>query len=265
MIDIQRVKEDRGIKLEKVGIKRLRYPVRLLVKGGAAPQTPVATIELAVEVPSDVKATHMSRFTRLVHRYKDALHSQRFIEMIQDVRTQLEAPRAYGKFSFPYYLEKNAPISREISLMEYQCELEGTSGESGDELFLTVMVPVTTLCPCSKAISEMGAHNQRADVKVIADISKELLWIEDIIKAVEDSASSPLYSLLKREDEKYVTEQAYKNPQFVEDVVREAYLRIEKLYRNKQHCSFVIECESYESIHNHSAFASTQYQYHTNS
>ncbi|MDR2481275.1 MAG: GTP cyclohydrolase FolE2 [Spirochaetaceae bacterium] len=260
MIDIQRLKENRGIKLKKVGIKRLRYPVRIRVKGENVYQTPIATIELSVEVPANIKGTHMSRFTSIVHKYKDVIHSQRFIEMIQDIQKTLEAPRAYGKFSFSYYLEKNAPVSHETSLMEYICELEGTSASGNDELYLTVTVPVTTLCPCSKAISEMGAHNQRADVKVTVDVSKEFLWIEDIIKAVEDSASSPLYSLLKRVDEKYVTEQAYKNPQFVEDVVREVYLRIEKLFQNKKNCNFTVECESYESIHNHSAFASTNYQ-----
>lgn len=260
MIDIQRVDETRGIKLEKVGIKRLHYPIRLLVKGESEYQTPVANVELSVEVPADVRATHMSRFTRLVHRYKDAIHGQRFVEMLNEMRHELEAPYAQAIFSFPYYIEKHAPVSREASLMEYMCKLHGTAGEGRDGLFLSVSVPITTLCPCSKAISEMGAHNQRADVTVNANVSRELLWIEDIIKAVEDSASSPLYALLKRVDEKYVTEQAYKNPQFVEDVVREVYLRIEKLYRNKEHCEFSIECESYESIHNHSAFAATCYQ-----
>lgn len=259
MIDIQRVKEERGIRLVRAGIKRLRYPIRILVKGEDVFQTPVATVELSVEVPHTVKGTHMSRFTRIVHKYKDAIHGQRIREMVRDVRAELEAPSAYVKFSFPYYLEKQAPVSGEISLMEYLCEMEGSAGGEKEELSLSVSVPVTTLCPCSKAISEMGAHNQRADVRVTADISRELLWIEDIICAVEDSSSSPVYSLLKRVDEKYVTEHAYKNPQFVEDVVREVYIRMEKLYRDKEHCNFTVECESYESIHNHSAFAFTAY------
>ncbi|MDR2510562.1 MAG: GTP cyclohydrolase FolE2 [Spirochaetaceae bacterium] len=259
MIDIQRIKEDRGIKLERVGIKRLRYPIRLLIKGEPRYQTPVATVCLAVEVPANVKGTHMSRFTSILHKYKDEIHGQRFLEMIRDMRACLESPYAYAKFSFPYYIEKTAPVSRELGIMEYPCEFEGTSRGDTDKLSLSVSVPITTLCPCSKAISEMGAHNQRADVTVTADISKELLWIEDIIKAVEDSASAPVYSLLKRVDEKFVTEQAYKNPQFVEDVVRETYSRIEELYRCKNNRAFKIECESYESIHNHSAFASTHY------
>jgi GTP cyclohydrolase I len=260
MIDIQRIKEERGICLEWVGIKRLRYPIRVLVKGGRGYQTPVASVELAVEVPADVRGTHMSRFTKIVHQHKDAIESRRFLDMVKDIQKALEAPRARAKFSFPYYLEKTAPISREISLMEYGCEIEGASGSGGDELHLSVTVPITTLCPCSKAISEMGAHNQRADVRVSADISKEILWIEDIIQAVEDSSSSPVYALLKRVDEKFVTEQAYKNPQFVEDVVREVYIRMEKLYRDASVCDFTIECESYESIHNHSAFAATRYK-----
>ncbi|GMO21898.1 MAG: GTP cyclohydrolase FolE2 [Spirochaetaceae bacterium] len=260
MIDVQKVDEGRGVRLERVGIKRLHYPIRLLVKGENDYQTPVATIELSVEVPANIRATHMSRFTRLVHRYKDAIQGQRFIEILKEMRNELESPSAFAVFSFPYYLEKTAPVSREASLMEYLCELHGTSAEGNDALYLSVTVPVTTLCPCSKAISEMGAHNQRADVTVKANVSKEFLWIEDIIKAVEDSASSPLYAVLKRVDEKYVTEQAYKNPLFVEDVVREVYLRIEKLYKNKAHCDFSIECESYESIHNHNAFAATHYQ-----
>jgi GTP cyclohydrolase I len=260
MIDIQRIKEERGIKLEKVGIKKLHYPVSIRVKGEQRFQTPVATIEIAVEVPADVKGTHMSRFTRMVHRYKDEIHGLHFIAMIRDIKNELEAPRAYAKFHFPYYLEKSAPISHEVSLMEYICQFEGSSDGDDDTLLLSVSVPITTLCPCSKAISEMGAHNQRAIVRVCADISKENLWIEDIIKAVEDSSSSPLYALLKRVDEKHVTEEAYKHPQFVEDVVREVYTRMEKLYRDKDACHFTIECESYESIHNHNAFASTTYE-----
>jgi GTP cyclohydrolase I len=261
MVDIQRVKEERGIKLEKVGIKRLRYPIRVLVKGESSYQTPVATAELAVEVPYDIKGTHMSRFTKIVHKYKDEIHGQHFIDMLRDIKNELETPRAYAKFAFPFYMEKNAPVSREISLMEYLCELEGFTDGENDAMSISVSVPITTLCPCSKAISEMGAHNQRADVRVVVDVSNEMLWIEDVIKAVEDSASSPLYSLLKRVDEKYVTEQAYKNPQFVEDVVREVYGRIENLYKSTANCNFTIECESYESIHNHNAFASTSYRH----
>jgi len=261
MVDVQGSTDDRGIKLEKVGIKRLRYPIRIRIKDNSKFQTPVATIELFVEVPPGVKGTHMSRFTKMVHKYKDELYDQHFIDMLKDVRKELDSTYAYGKYSFPYYIEKAAPISHELSLMEYSCEIEGATDGSNYKLFVTVTVSITTLCPCSKAISEMGAHNQRADVKVTADISRETIWIEDIIRAVEESASSPLYSLLKRVDEKYVTEQAYKNPQFVEDVVREVYIRVEKLYKNKENCNFTIECESYESIHNHSAFAATKYQH----
>ncbi|MDR3324400.1 MAG: GTP cyclohydrolase FolE2 [Spirochaetaceae bacterium] len=261
MVDIQRIKEERGIKIEKAGIKKLRYPIRILVKGESSYQTPVATAELAVEVPYNVKGTHMSRFTKIVHKYKDRIHGRHFIDMLRDIKAELETPRAYARFSFPFYMEKNAPISREISLMEYICEMEGSTDGVNDAMSISVSVPVTTLCPCSKAISDMGAHNQRADVRVVVDVSNEMLWIEDVIKAVEDSASSPLYSLLKRVDEKHVTEQAYKNPQFVEDVVREVYGRVEKLYKNKCNCNFTIECESYESIHNHNAFASTSTSY----
>ncbi|MDR2864563.1 MAG: GTP cyclohydrolase FolE2, partial [Spirochaetaceae bacterium] len=257
----QRSGEKRGIVLEKVGIKKLRYPIRVFVKGQDSYQTPVASIELSVELPADVKGAHMSRFTSIVHRYKDKIQGRNFITMLKEIKNDLEAPRAHAKYTFPYYIEKIAPVSGEPSLMEYLCELEGSSCEEQDSLFLSVRVPITTLCPCSKAIAEMGAHNQRADVYVLADISKELIWIEDIIKAVEDSSSSPVYSLLKRVDEKYVTEDAYKNPRFVEDVVREVYIRLEKLYHNTKNCNFIIECESYESIHNHSAFASTKYQH----
>jgi GTP cyclohydrolase I len=260
MVDIQRVKDERGIMLERVGITKLRYPIRILVKGNDHYQTPVATVELAVEVPADVRGTHMSRFTRIVHKYRDEIHGRHFIDMLRDIKRELDAPRAYARFAFPFYLEKEAPVSHESSLMEYRCTMEGSTDGVVDTLRLRVCVPVTTLCPCSKAISEFGAHNQRADVRVTVDISKETLWIEDIITAVEASASSPLYSLLKRVDEKYVTEHAYKNPQFVEDVVRETYQRIEALYHNKDNCDFTVECESYESIHNHSAFASTSYR-----
>jgi len=182
--------------------------------------------------------------------------------MLEEIRTKLDAQKAYGLIKFPYYIEKKAPVSGSEGIMEYTCAYEaevwnnneGGESPAGSAFYVNIEVPVATLCPCSKAISEYGAHNQRGTVKVRL-LYKNFFWIEDVIKMIEECASTPLYSVLKRKDEKYVTENAYENPRFVEDVVREVYLGLKKMDFEY----FYVEAETEESIHNHNAFACTEY------
>jgi GTP cyclohydrolase I len=175
--------------------------------------------------------------------------------MLEEMRTRLNAQKAFGRIEFPYFIEKKAPVSESAGIMQYKCSYEGEVSEGGERKFyISIQVPVATLCPCSKAISDSGAHNQRGLVSVRL-LYKDFFWIEDVISMIEECASTPLYELLKRQDEKYVTEHAYDNPRFVEDVVREVYLGLKKLGFTK----FSVEAETEESIHNHNAYAYTEY------
>lgn len=177
-----------------------------------------------------------------------------FLEMLEEIRAKLQAERAFGRITFPYFIEKAAPVSGSAGLMEYQCSYEGEATTSNSKFFISIKVPIATLCPCSKAISEYGAHNQRGFVKVKVLYSK-FFWIEDVISMIENCASTPLYSVLKRQDEKFVTEHAYDNPRFVEDVVREVYLGLKKM----DFKWFTVEAETEESIHFHNAYACAEY------
>jgi GTP cyclohydrolase I len=197
----------------------------------------------------------MSRFIEIFHAYREDLSMSRFLEMLNHIRSNLEAESAFGSLSFPYFMEKNAPVSGLSGIMSYRCGYQGQVDGRGHHFTVSVAVPVTTVCPCSKTISDRGAHNQRGIVRLELELGP-FFWLEDIIKIVESSASSPVYSLLKREDEKYITEQAYDNPKFVEDVVRDVYIAIREL---RQFPHFSVEAENYESIHNHNAFAYARY------
>lgn len=257
MIDIQNQTDDREIPLNKVGVRGLRYPVKVLDRKNKF-QVTTATADLFVDLPKHYKGTHMSRFVEIFHANHGHLSMKNFLSMLQDIRLKLEAQRAFATLSFPFFMEKTAPVSGQKSMMCYECIYEGTVTEDSHEFYVTIEVPVTTLCPCSKAISKFGAHNQRGIVKVKVQ-NTHFFWIEDIIQEVENSASSGLYSILKREDEKYVTERAYENPRFVEDVVREVYIALEKFPEKYNLESpfawFSVEAENFESIHNHSAYA----------
>ena len=201
----------------------------------------------------------MSRFIELFHRYREDLSMPRFLEMLEEIRAQLEAQSAFGSLTFPYFLEKKAPVSGLPGMMSYECRYQGRVSQKEvkrDRHFtVAVSVPVTTVCPCSRAISDRGAHNQRGIVRVELELGP-FFWIEDIIALVEKAASSPVYSLLKREDEKFITEQGYDNPKFVEDLVRDVYIELEAL---KDFPRFSVEAENFESIHNHSAYAYAGY------
>ncbi len=258
MIDIQSTPDTREIALQKVGIKDLKYPVKVLDRQNGTQMT-TADVNLFVNLPHNYKGTHMSRFIETFHKHRENLGMKQFLAMLEEIRTSLQAEKAFGTMRFPFFMEKKAPVSGEKSIMSYECMYEGEVSQDSHKFFISVSVPVTTVCPCSKAISEYGAHNQRGIVTVKLQ-NTSLFWIEDVIECIEQSASSGLYSLLKRPDEKFVTEHAYENPRFVEDVVREVYLALKDFKKcEKPFVWFSIECTNFESIHNHNAYAYTEY------
>jgi GTP cyclohydrolase I len=257
--DVQNQADHRDVPLAKVGIKGLEYPVRVLDREKKVQHT-AARVDLYADLPRHFKGTHMSRFIQIFHQYREDLSMPRFLEMLRAIRGELEAESAFGSMSFPYFLEKKAPVSGLPGIMSYRCRYQGRVSGNGDahgekHFTVAVSVPVTTVCPCSKTISDRGAHNQRGVVTVELELGP-FFWIEDIITIVENAASSPVYSILKREDEKFITEHGYDNPKFVEDLVRDVYIEIKGL---NQFPRFSVEAENFESIHNHSAFAYAEY------
>lgn len=250
MIDVQSQPDHRNIGIDKVGVKDIRYPITVLDRAKGRQRT-VASINMYVNLPQHYKGTHMSRFIEILSEYCDeiSLHSMRVI--LEQMVKRLSAQSAHLTLSFPYFIEKLAPVSGTPGLMEYNCTFEGSLGDQGLDIVVMLKVPITTLCPCSKEISEFGAHNQRGEVK-LAFRFKRFIWIEDVIRLVETSCSSEVFSLLKRADEKVVTETAFENPMFVEDVVREV---AGKLELDDNITWYSVETEAFESIHNHSAYA----------
>ena len=240
----------RGVAIDQVGIRGLRYPIVVWDKQRRSQPT-VAELALSVGLPADEKGTHMSRFVEVLEHHRGELTLGTVPELLAEIQRRLEAHDAHLEARFPYFLERHAPVSGVASLMEYRCAF--VASRSGDQLdfVLEVEVPVTTLCPCSKAISRYGAHNQRGLVRARLGLS-EMVWIEDVVALIEEQASSPLYALLKREDEKYVTERAYERPRFVEDLVRDTALALRAV---PGVASAEVEVENLESIHNHSAWA----------
>lgn len=257
MIDVQKQIDKRNIDIQKVGIKDIEIPLviqRKLKNGKIDSQRVYARAKMSVSLNREFKGTHMSRFVEILNDYrKQNLVGVDIKKMLYDIREKLESENAYVKFDFKYFIKKTAPKSGLEALMCYDCYFEGTLDNDDYKFFLGTKVPLTTLCPCSKEISEFGAHNQRALVKVkVSYPENEHIWLEDLIKDIEESGSSEVYSLLKREDEKDVTERAYKNPKFVEDVLRDVVLKLEN---NKAVNFFEVEIEAMESIHNHNAWA----------
>jgi GTP cyclohydrolase I len=229
-------------------VKDLSYPVVVLDKAEGEQHT-VARVNMYVNLPHHFRGTHMSRFVEILNRYRKGISTLNIREILNEMKVQLDAETAHFEIEFPFFMTKEAPISREQAKIEYTCRIIGNSDD--DFYILEVKVPVLSLCPCSKEISRYGAHNQRSFLSVRIK-AREKIWIEDIIALAESSASTDIYAILKREDEKYITEQAYENPVFVEDIVRNA---AEKLKLNKRILWFSVESESMESIHNHSAYA----------
>ena len=251
MEDVQNLPDVRAIAIDRVGIKGIRHPIQIQDKTGLIQHT-VASFNMLVALPHDVKGTHMSRFVEILNSNQQAFSLPFFAQMLDGMAQKLEANTGRIEMQFTYFVNKTAPVSGVKSLMDYEVSLLGElKADQTKSVTLKVLVPVTSLCPCSKKISNYGAHNQRSHVTVSAKVLADI-HIEDIIDLVEEQASAQLYGLLKRPDEKYVTEYAYDHPKFVEDMVRDVAAQLNAEPRIG---AYVVECENFESIHNHSAFA----------
>jgi GTP cyclohydrolase I len=248
--DVQNIADKRRIAIDKVGIKDIQHPIKISDRT-TGEQNTIANFNMYVNLPHQFKGTHMSRFVEILNQHEREITVKSFREMLGEMTERLQAESGYIEMDFPYFVNKEAPISKVKSLMDYQVSFIGEI--TGDQTMMTVkvIVPVTSLCPCSKNISDYGAHNQRSHVTVTVRV-ESFIWIEDLIDVVESEASCEIYGLLKRPDEKYVTEKAYDNPKFVEDIVRDIAARFND---DKRINAYTIESENFESIHNHSAYA----------
>ncbi len=242
--------DHRDLAIDKVGIKDLSYPIKVLDRSEGF-QSTIANVSLYVGLPKNFKGTHMSRFLEILNEYRGEMTIRSLPTILQDVQQRLGAIDVHLELSFPYFIPKRAPVSGAESLMGYQCAFKASRHGNAADFVLSVQVPVTSLCPCSRDISDRGAHNQRSTVGVELR-SLAFVWIEDVVEAVEGVASAPVYALLKRVDEKHLTEAAYDNPKFVEDLVRDVVLALAEL---PGVCWMRVFAENQESIHNHSAYA----------
>jgi len=247
--DVQGRADARRLPINRVGIKDIRHPVRVKDRS-AGEQHTIAYFSMYVSLPHNFKGTHMSRFVEILHGERE-ISVESFRAMLEKMTERLEADTGHIEMSFPFFVMKKAPVSGVESLMDYQATLIGERRDGQTEMWVRVVVPVTSLCPCSKKISDYGAHNQRSHVTIKAKLRSHL-WIEEIIGIAESEASSELYGILKRPDEKFVTERAYDNPKFVEDMVRDVAAR---LNADDRIAAYTVESENFESIHNHSAYA----------
>ena len=248
--DVQSIPDTRDIPIDRVGVRGVKHPITVGEQGGGSQRT-VGLFTLTVDLPRHFKGTHMSRFLEALGEHAGDVTAATLPAILNDLKRRLDAENAHLEVRFTYFLEKAAPVTGRKGMMGYECGFVATSGETEDEMELLLTVPVTTLCPCSKEIAEWGAHNQRGYVR--CRIQPEgMLWLEDAIAMIEASGSAPLYPVLKRPDEKYVTELAYQNPRFVEDLVREVALAFDAHPNVK---GYEIEVENHESIHDHNAYA----------
>ena len=261
MIDIQNSRDDREVPIDLVGVKDLTYPIFILDRNHEKQQT-TARVSMSVNLPQEFKGTHMSRFIEVLNDHRGEITMRTLPALLQDLRARLQAQSARVELAFPYFIEKVAPVSGARAMMDYQCAFIAEANGGEMDFVLQVVVPVTTLCPCSKAISDYGAHNQRGyvDIRVRSVLSQDgkpsFVWIEELIEVAEASASAPVYPLLKREDERQVTMTAFDNPVFVEDLVRNVAVRLRADDRVAWYC---LEAVNMESIHNHAAFARTEW------
>jgi GTP cyclohydrolase I len=247
--DVQGRADTRQLRINRVGIKDIRHPVRVKDRA-AGEQHTIATFNMYVSLPHNFKGTHMSRFVEILHGERE-ISVESFRTMLETMTERLEADAGHIEMSFPFFVMKRAPVSGVESLMDYRASLIGESRGGQTVMWVKVVVPVTSLCPCSKGISDYGAHNQRSHVTISTRLRKHI-WIEELIEIAESEASCELYGILKRPDEKFVTERAYDNPKFVEDMVRDVATR---LNADERIAAYVVESENFESIHNHSAYA----------
>jgi GTP cyclohydrolase I len=255
--DMQNSSDTRKIDIDKVGVCDLKYPITVMDRDNEKQPT-VAKISMSVDLPHHFKGTHMSRFIEILNLHRGEVTMRTIPIILHELREHLEAESAHIEVEFDYFLERKAPQSGATALMDYQCWFKGNANGESDDFVLGIRVPVTSLCPCSKAISDYGAHNQRGhitiEVRSHQDVNgaPEIIWLEDLVDVAEKSASAPVYPLLKRSDERHVTMQAYDNPVFVEDMVRNVAARLKKDKRVKR---FRVHAVNHESIHNHGAFA----------
>jgi len=248
--DVQGSADERKIAINKVGIKDIRHPVVVKDRSDGLQHT-IATFSMYVFLPHHFKGTHMSRFVKILNDHEKEISNKSFKEMLVEMSELLEAESGYIEMNFPFFINKKAPVTGVESLLDYDVSLIGEIKDGVTQTRIKIQIPVTSLCPCSKSISDYGAHNQRSHVTVNVK-TDGFIWIEEIIEMVEEQASCELYGLLKRPDEKYVTERAYDNPKFVEDMVRDV---AGKLNEDDRIRSYILESENFESIHNHSAYA----------
>jgi GTP cyclohydrolase I len=248
--DKQSERDTRELRIDKVGVRGLRFPIQVRDKARSVQNT-IATIGMFVDLPKEFKGTHMSRFIEVLNAHGSVIHVENINEILRELQRKLNAATSHLEIEFPYFMSKKSPVSRQDSLMDYIARFDAAACGAEIDFILTVKANVTTLCPCSKAIAKYGAHNQRGEVTVSVR-SRKIVWIEDLIGMIEKSASSELYALLKRQDEKAVTERAYENPVFVEDLVRNVALR---LNADARVTWYKVEAENFESIHNHNAYA----------
>lgn len=248
--DVQGEADPRRIPIDRVGVRGLRHPLQVEDRSGHR-QATVAELTMTVSLAHDTKGAHMSRFVEMINELGEPLSVRSFRRLLEGMTERLEAPDGEIDIRFPYFRQKHAPVSGVASLMDYRAAFIGRRRAGHNDVWLQVAAPATSLCPCSKKISEYGAHNQRSEITIEARV-EDIIWLEELIEIAEGAASAEVYGVLKRTDEKYVTEQAYDNPKFVEDIIRELAIALEADERIR---AFRISCENFESIHNHSAFA----------
>ncbi|MBF0124432.1 MAG: GTP cyclohydrolase I FolE2 [Magnetococcales bacterium] len=250
LTDVQSQHDPRQLDIDKVGVKDIRYPI-VVKDRQVGEQHTIASIDMFVDLPHQFKGTHMSRFLEVLAEHDRAISIDSLPDLLHAIRERLSAREAHIELEFPYFIRKEAPVSRAAALMDYLVRFHGSIKNDQFRLVLEVVVPVTSLCPCSKQISNYGAHNQRSHVTVRVT-TRDFVWIEELVELVERNASCELYAILKRPDEKYVTEHAYDHPMFVEDTVRAVAA---ELAADPRIDWYVVEAENFESIHNHSAYA----------
>jgi GTP cyclohydrolase IB len=251
--DVQGAADLRHIPINKVGIKDIYHPVRIQERAGGEQHT-VANFNMYVDLPHNFKGTHMSRFVEILNNHEREISVKSFRDMMTELTERLDAVSGHIEMSFPYFINKTAPVSGVQSLMDYKASLIGERKRGESIIWAKVVVPVTSLCPCSKKISDYGAHNQRSHVTICVKVDG-FVWLEELIELAEEEASCELFGILKRPDEKWVTERAYDNPKFVEDLVRDIAVRLNADARIR---AYTVESENFESIHNHSAYAMIQ-------
>jgi GTP cyclohydrolase I len=248
--DVQGHADSRQIPINRVGVKDIYHPVRVRDRSGGDQHT-VANFNMYVALPHNFKGTHMSRFVEVLHQHEREISVESFRQMLSEMTQKLDATAGHIEMSFPYFVMKKAPVSGVESVVKYDASLIGEIRDGREEMWIRVVVAATSLCPCSKRISDYGAHNQRSHITIRARVS-EHMWLEELIDVAEQEASCEVFGILKRPDEKWVTERAYDNPKFVEDIVRDVAVRLNKEARV---LAYVVEAENFESIHNHSAYA----------